>query len=296
MKPVREFAAERVAVQHCAELLRSGQAPFDMGTACAEFTAELALALPARLETLLLGPRIVVTDWPAETKAANALASSWSAPSVHFAVSFGPAFPRFVLSFDNALALALTDRLFGGRGTPDSDIPKVLPQSAALAVERLVRAMAETVASLCGAKDIDPAIVRHAVIHRLGVFKRNARCLCWSLTVEQHGSDPWNVSLAVEEPAMRAVLEQRAAGEPSRSAAREPDPAAIAFAGIPLTLTAVLAELRLPLSRLVDLQPGMTIPFAPRRDVPLSIGEQTFATGTVGALDERVALRLTRLS
>ena len=296
MKPVREFVPERVAVTHCAELLRSGQAPFDMGTACAELAAELALALPARLETLLLGPKIVVTDWPVETKAANALASSWSAPSVHFAIGLGPTLPRFVVSFDNALALALTDRLFGGRGMPDSEVPKVLPQSAALAVERLVRAVAGPLASLCGVQGCEPALARHAVFHRLGVFKRNARCLSWTLTVEQPGSDPWNLSLAVEEPAMRAVLESRTAGEPSRAPDRAVDPGATAFAAIPLTLKAVLAELRLPLSRLVDLKPGTTIPFAPHREVPLSIGGQPFASGTVGALDERVALRLTRLS
>ena len=295
MKPVRSFDAERLAVQHCPELLHAARTPFDMGAACAEFAAELAMALPARLEALLLGGRIVVSDWPAETLAASALATSWSAPSIHFAVSPGPALPRFVVSFDNALALALTDRLFGGRGGTVEDTPKALPQSAALAVERLVRGVAGALGPLCGADGSEPALSHHAVIHRLGVFKRSARCLRWSLTVEQVGADPWNLSLAVEEGPMRAVLEQRVAGA-ARPVTRSADPQSPAFAAIPLTLTATLAELRLPLARLAELKPGATIPFAPRREVPLAIGGQTVATATIGALDERVALRLARLS
>lgn len=295
MKPVRNFVAERLAVQHCPELLRAVEQPFDMEKACAEFAAELALALPARLEALLLGPRIVVSDWPAEMMPASALASSWSGPSIHFAVLLGPALPRFVVSFDNTLALVLTDRLFGGRGGAAEEAPKVLPQSAALALERLVRGVADSVAPLCGAADAEPALARHAVLHRLGVFKRTARCLRWSFTVEQQGADPWNLNLAVEEGPMRAVLEQRGAGL-SRATTLAVDPQSPAFAGIPLTLTATLAELHLPLARLAGLQPGTTIPFAPRREVPLEIGGQTIATATVGALDERVALRLARLS
>lgn len=295
MKQVRNFEAERPAVQHCAELLRGAQAPFDRDAACAEFAAELARALSARLEGLLLGSRIVVSDWPAETTTASALASSWSGPSIHFAASLGPALPRFVVSFDNALALSLTDRLFGGRGEAAEDTPRILPQSAALAVERLVRGVADTVAPLCGAANAEPVLARHAVLHRLGVFKRNARCLRWSFTVEQVGADPWNLSLAVEEGPMCAVLEQQAAGA-TRPATVAADPNSPAFAGIPLTLTAMLAELHLPLARLADLQPGSTIPFAPRREVPLAVGGQTIATATVGALDERVALRLARLS
>ncbi|MCL4672924.1 MAG: FliM/FliN family flagellar motor switch protein [Sphingomonadaceae bacterium] len=296
MKPVREFVAERLAVQHCAELLRSSQAEFDLAAASADLVSELALVLPARLEALLLGPRIMVSDWPVEGSTAGALAASWSAPSIHYMITLAPGLPRFVVSFDNALALALTDRLFGGAGDVPNDVPKALPQSAALAVERLVRSLAAALGPLCGISGDDTAIARHAVFHRLGAFKRNTRCLHWSMTIEQQDSDPWNLSVAVDEEGLRALLEQRAAGGPAKSASYSPDPHAAAFGTIPLALSAIVAELHLPLARLAELKPGSTIPFAPRREVPLLVGGQIFATGTVGTLDERVALRLGRIS
>ncbi|MFN4112587.1 MAG: FliM/FliN family flagellar motor C-terminal domain-containing protein [Sphingomonadaceae bacterium] len=296
MKPVRDFVAARPAVQHCAELLGNAQPPFDLSAASAEFAAELALALPERLQPLLIGPRPLVSDWPAETMTASALASTWAAPSIHYAVSLRPDLPVFVASFDNASALGLTERLFGGRGGGVAEVPKVLPQSVVLSVERLVRSIAEALAQLCGTSGAKPNITAHAVFRRLGVFKRNENTLGWSLTVEQEGHDPWNLRLAVTEAAMRPVLEQRAAGAARAPQVVETDPLTGAMAAIPLPLTAILADLRLPLSRLAGLQPGDTIPLSPRREVPLAIGVQVIATGTVGSLDERVALRLTRLN
>lgn len=296
MKPVRDFVAERLAVQHCAELLRDGQPPFDMAVAITDLIGELALQLPARLEALLLGPRIMVSDWPAERSTAGSLAGGWSAPSMHYAVTFGPGLPRFVISFDNALALSLTDRLFGGSGQQVIDVPKVLPQSAALAVERLVRSVAAALGPLCGASGAEPVIARHAVFHRLGMFKRNTPCLHWSMTVEQQDSDPWNLSLAVDEEGLRTALEQRATEGPIRPVSYPSDPHTAAFGEIPLALSAIVAELHLPLARLADLKPGSSVPFAPRREVPLLVGGRIIATGTVGTLDERVALRLGRIS
>lgn len=296
MKPVRGFVAERVAVQHCAELLGSAAAPFDLSAACAEFTAECALALPERLQTFLIGSRPLVSAWPTEAITASALANTWSAPSIHYALTLGAGIPVFVASFDNALALALTDRLFGGRGGQVEDAPTALPQSVVLSVERLARALAETLAPLCGTGTAQPAIASHPVFRRLGVFKRNESALSLSFTIEQDGHDPWTLRLSVPEAAMRAVLEQRAGGAtPARKTAAL-DPLVTAMAAIPLPLTAILAELSMPLERLASLKPGDAIPLSPRREVPLSIGSRVIASGTIGAFDERVALRLTRIS
>lgn len=296
MKPVRNFVAERRVVQHCPELLSSTRQTFDLAAASTEFAAELALALPVRLEALLLGPRIVVTDWPAETLTVTTMLTMQTTPATHYAIAIGPRLPVFVASFDNELALTLTDRMFGGSGDAPSDAPKVLPQSAALAVERLVRAVADALMPLCGGEQACPKITSHTAFRRLGVFWRGDRALQWSFTVEQEGHDPWNLRLSVPEAMIRILLEERAAGARSGDAAAPSEPLAGAMAHIPLPLTAVLAELRVPLARLATLRPGATIPFAPRREVPLVIGGQTIATATVGALDERVALRLTRLS
>ncbi|OZA94179.1 MAG: hypothetical protein B7X57_02425 [Erythrobacter sp. 34-65-8] len=296
MKAQHDFVAEGRAAQHCAELLGRAQAPFDMAAASAEFAAELALSLPERLQALLAGPRVMVSDWPAEAMAAGELASNWSTPSIHFSVALGRNAPRFVISFDNAAALSLTDRLFGGRGGRQDDVPRALPNSAVLSVERLVCAVAETLARLCGQEGEAPLIASQAAFRRLGVFRRNERCLSWSFTVEQQAQDPWSLRLAVPEAAMRAVLESHAGGSAAPAPATMRGPNAEPFGAIPLPLTAVLAELRLPLAQLAALQPGQCIPLSIRREVPLAIGQRIIAAGTVGTLDERVALRLTQIN
>lgn len=296
MKQQRQFIAERVAVQHCAELLGRAQPPFDMGTACAEFAAALALALPERLQTLLLGPKGSVGNGPAEALVASALAGRWSGPSLHYALATAREGEAFVVSFDNATALSLTDRMFGGSGGPVAQAPAVLPQSAMMAVERLVRCFAEALADTLGAELPAGAISANPSFRRLGAFRPNDRCLTWTFTVQQDGHEPWNLRLTVADAVLRPLLEQGMTGGPARGAGTMREPQHEPFGTIPLPLTAVLAELRLPLATLASLAPGQTIPFAPRREVPLVVGGRTIAAGTIGALDERVALRLVRLT
>ena len=296
MTAQRALVAQRVAAQHCAELLRSGQAPFDLDAACAEFAAELALGLPDALHPLLIGARPTAVPAPVDDVAASALVSSWSAPSIHYAVACGDEPVLFALSFGNTAALGLTDRMFGGAGTEADDPPANLPHSAVMAMERVVRAVAAAIAPLCGGDEAAPDVEANPVLRRLGVFKRNERALRFAFTIDQTGRAPWTLHLSVPLAALRPVLENRAAGAPKRAANSRHDPLDGAMAAIPLPMVAVLAELSLPLSRFAQLRPGDCIPFSPRRDVPLTIGSRVVASGAVGAFDERSALRLTRLT
>lgn len=301
MMPVGDLVAARRAVQHCAELLGTGQAPFDLDAACAEFAAELALGLPDLLHPLLIGARPVVCAQAPDTVAASTLAGSWSGPSIHYAVTPARGVPPFVASFDNALALALTDRLFGGAGARVDAAPLSLPQSVVLSAERLVRAVGAALAALCSAPapaaaGSTPDISANPVLRRLGLFKRNERAVRFDFVIEQDGQEAWTLHLAAPLAALVPLLEQRAACGARPAPADARDPLSGALAAIPLPLTAVLADLHLPLSRLAQLQPGDCIALSPRREVPLSIGHRVIACGTVGAFDERCALRLTRLT
>jgi flagellar motor switch protein FliM len=65
------------------------------------------------------------------------------------------------------------------------------------------------------------------------------------------------------------------------------------FADITLTLEAVLSEMRVPLSSIAALAPGQTLPIPVARAVPLRVGGTIVARGTVGELDDRVALQIT---
>ena len=50
------------------------------------------------------------------------------------------------------------------------------------------------------------------------------------------------------------------------------------------------------LAALAALEPGSILPVAIARAVPLAIGGQIIARGTIGAQDDRIALRLTQLA
>ena len=52
--------------------------------------------------------------------------------------------------------------------------------------------------------------------------------------------------------------------------------------------------MQMPLSRLATLEVGDVLPVAVARSVPLWAGERAIAAGAAGALDDRVALRLTQ--
>lgn len=81
-------------------------------------------------------------------------------------------------------------------------------------------------------------------------------------------------------------------GDPPSAA----NPAATPFAEMPLPLTATLVEMQVPLSLLATIEPGVVLPVAVARAVPLSIGETVLARGTVGTQDDRVAIKLSQIA
>ena len=65
------------------------------------------------------------------------------------------------------------------------------------------------------------------------------------------------------------------------------------FGAMPLSLSAVLVDMALPVSTISALQPGQVLPVSVARSIPLKAGGQTIAHGTIGALDDRVAVQIT---
>lgn len=50
--------------------------------------------------------------------------------------------------------------------------------------------------------------------------------------------------------------------------------------------------MRVPLARIAALRPGQVLPVSVARQVPLSIGGEIVAQGTLGEVDDRVALQI----
>jgi flagellar motor switch protein FliM len=61
-------------------------------------------------------------------------------------------------------------------------------------------------------------------------------------------------------------------------------------------LRAVLVDTSVSLARLAQLQPGMLIPVALNRSVPLLIEQAVIAHGTAGEVDDRIALEISHTS
>jgi flagellar motor switch protein FliM len=71
-------------------------------------------------------------------------------------------------------------------------------------------------------------------------------------------------------------------------------PADAPFAALPVEVCAVIVDMQVPFSAIAALAPGDILPVQVARAVPLRVGDAIFAHGTIGAVDERVAVQITR--
>jgi flagellar motor switch protein FliM len=106
---------------------------------------------------------------------------------------------------------------------------------------------------------------------------------------------PWKLTLALPLAMLPKLLGGADSGAAPRSTGAA-DPAAAPFADVPLPLTARLVDMKVSLSTIAALEPGMVLPVAVARAVPIAIGEQVIARGSVGTQDDCVALKLTQLA
>lgn len=303
MKPSGPLIAERPVARHCPELTARVPQPRDRAEAVAEWLAELAEALGDELCSLLIGarPSVALRDEGAQTAAS--LEQQLARGYLHYRVQPREPFPRLVVSFDIATALALTDRLFGGTGKIEQDVPERLPDSAALALEQVVRALlralprSDAAAAAAPGDDEGFEIARFSALGRAEPFPRGDYCSRLKVELAQAGHEAASFTLIAREADFLALV-ARGTKQADTAQARPPEQAAddAPFAAIPLELRAELAELRLPLARLAGLQAGQVFPLALRRQVPLKVGGRRIASGTIGTIDEQVALRLTRIS
>ena len=114
------------------------------------------------------------------------------------------------------------------------------------------------------------------------------------MTVSEPGSGAWPLTLGLPVAALGVWL--GGAGRMRRKPAGAADPAAAPFTDVPLPLSATLVDMRLPLAIAATLEPGMVLPVAVARAVPLAAGGSVIARGTVGHQDDRVALKLTQIA
>ena len=299
MKPHHDFTAQRPLAQH-AGLIRPGEAQaFDPASALAALSQRLASALPEALG--VLGGEMLPEVSPVEPREGvmRELLSRGAAPCSHAMLAAEAGEPHLLVSIDTAGALQLVDMAFGGEGKLPDPVPEKLPLSAQLLLARIEAQVAALVARIAGidGSDETPAFAlmrRDADIAALRPFA--ADCALWQLgfAVSFGEAEAWTLRLTFAAHHAPLLCESDAMPGPVAASARKSDtvPVERTFDSIPLTLRATLVDMRIPLARIATLKPGDVLPVSVARQVPLAVGEATVARGTVGEVDDRVAIQI----
>ncbi len=277
-KPVRAFIAVAPAAQHCLELVARGPDPAELGLRWRMLGERLAEAMALHLAPVLGGkaPRVAVS--------ADAAPAALAA---HGQVCRNGATERLDLAIDGAAMLRLIDRAFGGPGEAPLPLPSTLPPSATLVVERVAAAIGDALADVFDAKG-------EALVFQPRADAPEATGAATITLLVSQGSDPaWPIVLALSPDGLAEWLGPRRVEAAAR---RSADPAAAPFADVPLPLAARLVDMRVPLSTVARLEPGMVLPVAIARAVPLEAGGVVIARGTVGNQDDRIALKLIQIA
>jgi flagellar motor switch protein FliM len=313
MRMQHDFAAMRAAAQHCAELTAHGQArglkPEERAALMTAWQRDLARILADDLSGLLSGDRLEVSvsapDMVPGHAALAQIGQTAANSLLRVGALGGAAGESALLSFDFATALALTDRSFGGDGVLAAGAPEQLPRSAALLVDEAAGLIAKAITRASYGDASPPAgaalsgevIVRSESAARLKAFAPDAQVAVFTLAIaNQHGC-AWRATLALAAERLDRLLPQPGATPRRRASDAQRAPAtgiAAPFANVPLPLHVVLAEFELSLARLQTLAPGDMIALAVGRQVPLMVGEQVVAHGSIGTAEDRMAIRLNR--
>lgn len=296
MKPERAFVAERMLAQHCPELLRPAAAPVPLMPALTRLGDGAARALSAALAPLSAGEApLVRCRSPRECTMAE-LAKDIAPLAANSLLTLGSPDMPVLASIDAEAVLRMVDRAFGGRGDAPKPLPTAFPLSAELMVTRLegvvVAALDQAFAAMIGGAGPVQPLRRDGCILQLAPFAEGETLGVVTLEVDDPGRSPWTVTLAFPHTLLVKLF-----GDPERGPVRpapraRPNPADEPFGAVPLTISAVLVDMRIGFAELSKLQPGQILPVAVARSVPLKVGDKTIAHGTIGALDDRVAVQI----
>jgi flagellar motor switch protein FliM len=284
----------RVKASHSKDLLGTGPSLDELVPALSLIGERLSRALASGLAVLLGDDAPVVrVGMPMEGTLAS-LQADLEGLASHTLMAVGPEARPMLATFEAAPVFRLVDRTFGGRGEVPDPLPEAFPLSAELLIGRIEQTVAQALwdAFGGGAQHAVRTRGRDTSLRHLAPFDRREDLLQLSLEIEEEGFEPWSLSLAFPQATLAAIVtvprHPRAAGRPAAA----PDPAAEPFASMPLPVKAVLVDMTMGFSRLSSLKPGDILPVAVARSVPLKVGERTVATGTIGELDDRVAVQV----
>lgn len=278
------------AANHCAALLSQRETQVDLGPEFERFGARLAGALRACAAAMTDDAEVRIASLGAQTISGAQLPEQCAplvATSRHL---FGMAGHVLFLALDGRAILEQLDRTFGGSGEVGEPLPPRLPHTASLLAQRLEKQVVATIAGELGGLDFRPDAM---VADRRAPFLPDAELTVLALEVSAQGRE-WRVVLAVETAALSSLLPKRASAPRAPTSRRKPGIDEAPFADLPLSAGARLVDMAMPLHRVATIAPGTVLPIMVARSVPLQVGEIVIARGTVGEVDDQVALQITQ--
>ena len=295
MKPERAFIAERAIARHDPALLRPGPSAAELLPALARMSERLAKAVRGALGPLLGGAEPQINPMkPMETDFAD-FCSEVPRLAANCLMQLGAS--PFMVSIEGESVLRLVDRAFGGPGDTPASLPKEFPLSAELMIGRIeqVVATALTVA-LGGNGGVIRSVRRDVSLAQLQAMPDATKMASLLLNVVEQGRMPWAISIAFPLDTLGVMFAHGDTRRPARAPRGPASPTDAPFADLPVELAAVLVDMKLPLAAVSALRVGQILPVPIARNVPIKVGGKTYACGTVGALEDRVAIQITQLS
>lgn len=291
------FADARPVAQHCAELTWRGPRPEERAEHVAAWCRDLAGDLAQDLGQLFTGGKLHVTLAEPDMLTGREVFERIGAVGVNCLLRCGEGDQTVLLSLDYSTAVALTDSSFGGEGEPPSPVPSQLPRSAALLVEQFATMIARTIATSNGSAERigGDVLARSESVRRLKPFSEEAEVALFRLTLAMGAFAEWNALIAVAADRLTDLLPGMSAKPARRRNFVSLGEAAGTFAQMPMPLEAVLGEFELSLGALERLKPGDEILLSIPAELPLRMGDQLLAHGALGTIEDRMALRLTKV-
>jgi flagellar motor switch protein FliM len=280
------------AASHCAALLARRETQADLGLAFEQFGARLTQALHGCVAAVADDPQVRIASLGATELAGDELRTHCAplvAASRHL---FGGAEHALLLALDGRAILEQLDRTFGGPGEIEGCLPAQLPNTAAVLAQRLERQVLAAIAGELGGLDFRAAGGTPA--EPFSALDPAAPLTVLSIAIEAARGREWRIVIALETAALSSLLPKRASAPRAVGSRHKPAIDEAPFADLPLCARARLVDMDMPLHRVAAIAPGAVLPIVVARSVPLQVGETLIACGTVGEIDDQIALQITQ--
>ena len=287
-----DTATAKRAARHCDELLSRAATPVDLETEFARLVRQIGDQAQPLLAELCDNRGLTVAMGSIATVPAADWLAQLGAGGLHGFYSLGQDTRGALVSTNVGALVAQFERILGGTGEVD-ELCDTLPSSAACFARQFEGKINSLLQRASDRREFAlSATGEHA--HEIMPIAGTEKVWTATLTATPKGATTgWDIRFALCQSTLIELVGSRAVSPATGRSigARGLDGSAIGNVDLPLR--AVLVDVPMAISRIAQLAEGSMIPVALQRNVPVLIGNTTIAHGTVGELDDRVAMELT---